>query len=117
MYPEKFIKWVNGDDSEPIKDKFKKTKRFTKGHKRWMELPKMIEVNGSVSSSVNREKKLEENQLQDTMINPDPNADQDMVYWDLMPAATPDHELKKLAKANNTLAFIVEGSCFDNGKQ
>ena len=44
VYPEKFIKWINGEDSTTLKNKFKKTKRFTKGHKRWIDLPKTVEV-------------------------------------------------------------------------
>ncbi len=52
------------------------------------------------------------------MINPDPNIETDLAYWELLPVATPDHELKKLVKANNTLAFIVEGivGCFGSIK-
>ncbi len=44
------------------------------------------------------------------MEKPDTSEEVDQAFWYLLPAATPDHELKKLVKANTTLSYIVQGT-------
>jgi hypothetical protein len=45
VYPEKFVQWINGDNSNKFKSAYKNTKRFRKGQRRWQDLPKPLEVN------------------------------------------------------------------------